>query len=74
MENRVYRQLYQVENEHWWFSAQKDILLRYLDVCLLLPPSARLLDMVEHVEADDGMLPCTSLPMGLARARTGKEE
>jgi SAM-dependent methyltransferase len=45
MEDQVYRQLYEVENEHWWYAARKEILLRYLDVRLPLPPSARLLDV-----------------------------
>ncbi len=45
MEDQVYRQLYEVENEHWWFAARKDILLRYLDARLPLPPSARVLDV-----------------------------
>ena len=45
MEDQVYRQLYEVENTHWWFSARKEILLRYLDVRLPLPPTARLLDV-----------------------------
>ena len=31
MEDQVYRLLYEVENEHWWFTARKEILLRYLD-------------------------------------------
>jgi SAM-dependent methyltransferase len=45
MEDQVYRQLYEVENEHWWYAARKEILQRYLDVRLPLPPSARLLDV-----------------------------
>ncbi len=45
MEDQVYRQLYDVENEHWWYAARKEILLRYLDVRLPLPPAARLLDV-----------------------------
>ena len=45
MEDQVYRQLYEVENEHWWYAARKEILLRYLDVRLPLPPAARLLDV-----------------------------
>jgi SAM-dependent methyltransferase len=45
MEDQVYRQLYEVENEHWWFAARKAILLRYLDARLPLPPTARLLDV-----------------------------
>jgi SAM-dependent methyltransferase len=45
MENQVYRQLYEVENEHWWFTARKEILLRYLDARLPLPATARLLDV-----------------------------
>jgi hypothetical protein len=38
MEDQVYRLLYEVENEHWWFTARKEILLRYLDARLPLPP------------------------------------
>jgi SAM-dependent methyltransferase len=45
MEVQVYRQLYEVENEHWWFAARKEILLRYLDSRLPLPGEARLLDV-----------------------------
>jgi SAM-dependent methyltransferase len=45
MDNRVYRQMYNVENTHWWFVARKEILLRYLDVRLPLPPVTRLLDV-----------------------------
>jgi SAM-dependent methyltransferase len=45
MEDQVYRQLYEVENEHWWFAARKDILLQYLDRRLPLPPTARVLDV-----------------------------
>jgi SAM-dependent methyltransferase len=45
MEDQVYRQLYEVENEHWWFTARKDILLQYLDRRLPLPPTARVLDV-----------------------------
>jgi SAM-dependent methyltransferase len=45
MEDQVYRLLYEVENEHWWFTARKEILLRYLDARLPLPPTARLLDV-----------------------------
>ena len=45
MEDQIYRLLYDVENEHWWFAARKEILLRYLDARLPLPPTARLLDV-----------------------------
>ena len=45
MEDQVYRQLYEVENEHWWYAARKEILLRYIDARLPLPPTARLLDV-----------------------------
>ena len=45
MEDQVYRQLYDVENEHWWFVARKEILLRYLEARLPLPRSARVLDV-----------------------------
>ncbi len=45
MENQVYRKLYEVENEHWWFAARKEILLRYLDARLPLPDTARVLDV-----------------------------
>jgi len=45
MEDQVYRQLYEVENNHWWFAARKEIILRYLDARLPLPPSARVLDV-----------------------------
>jgi SAM-dependent methyltransferase len=45
MEDQVYRQLYEVENEHWWFVARKEILLRYLDARLPLRRDARLLDV-----------------------------
>lgn len=45
MEAQVYRQLYEAENEHWWFAARKEILLRYLDRRLPLPNEARLLDV-----------------------------
>jgi SAM-dependent methyltransferase len=45
MEDQVYRLLYEVEKEHWWFAARKEILLSYLDRRLPLPPTARLLDV-----------------------------
>ncbi|HMK38179.1 MAG TPA: class I SAM-dependent methyltransferase [Bacteroidota bacterium] len=45
MEDQVYRQLYEVENNHWWFAARKEIFLRYLDARLPLPLSARVLDV-----------------------------
>lgn len=45
MEVQVYRQLYEVENEHWWFAARKEILLRYIESRLPLPREARLLDV-----------------------------
>ena len=45
MEHQVYKQMYDVENTHWWFVARKEILLRYLDVRLPLPSEARLLDV-----------------------------
>jgi len=44
MEEQVYRTLYAVEKEHWWYAARKDILLRYLEVRLGLPRAARVLD------------------------------
>jgi len=45
MEDQVYRQLYDVENEHWWFTARKEILLHFLDRRLPLPQTARVLDV-----------------------------
>jgi len=45
MEHQIYRLLYEVENEHWWFATRKEILLRYLDARLPLPPTARVLDV-----------------------------
>ena len=45
MEDRVYQQLYDVENEHWWFVARKEILLRYLDARLPLQRDSRILDV-----------------------------
>jgi SAM-dependent methyltransferase len=45
MEHQIYRLLYEVENEHWWFATRKRIILRYLDARLPLPPTARVLDV-----------------------------
>jgi len=44
MEEQVYRTLYEVEKEHWWYAARKEILLRYLETRLALPRAARVLD------------------------------
>jgi len=44
MEEQVYRTLYEVEKEHWWYAARKEILLRYLEARLPLPRTARVLD------------------------------
>jgi 2-polyprenyl-3-methyl-5-hydroxy-6-metoxy-1,4-benzoquinol methylase len=45
MEEQVYQQIYEVEKEHWWFTARKSILLRYLESQLNLSPNARVLDV-----------------------------
>ena len=45
MEEQVYRTLYAVEKEHWWYAARKEILLRYLEERLRLPRTARVLDV-----------------------------
>lgn len=45
MEDALYDQFYEVEQQHWWFVARQDILLRYLDNFIRLKPEARILDV-----------------------------
>lgn len=44
MEPEIYRQMREVEDFHWWFSARRSIIAKVLD-SLKLPPAARILDV-----------------------------
>jgi len=45
MEEALYDQFYEVEQRHWWFVARQEILLRYFDQVVRLPPEAQILDI-----------------------------
>ena len=45
MEDHLYRQFYEIENDHWWFAARRKILIAYLRHRVDTSPRLKLLDV-----------------------------
>ena len=45
MEENLYQKFYEIENEHWWFKARREIIGNFVETKYPHPPSAALLDI-----------------------------